>query len=408
MVVPVLLRHRARPGRLRQVPARLREAHLADRVAEVGLRRRHVRAQRGVLRQPGSRRHRRSTTTAGGSGSPTAKPSTTSSRSGSPKGPLIAVPTITLEGDANGAPAPGPERLRRRSSPAATRTGRSRAASGTTSRRRPRRRSPTPCSKSVTAARSRARSEKSRPPRREYDRRVCRILAYLGEPLPVQSLLFDTDNSLVRQSYSPRMMNTFLNLAGFGMKAWDPASLPARGPVHLSRDDPAVVRPQPALPLVQARADLSGRPRSRGHLLRRGGRRRHEPAPVPLRRRPRRARAQRAPAPVPAHALRARRARAPRARAADRGDDRLRVDLRAGPVAARRSLRRSRRPASSRTRPPTPCASCARSARHTASTPPRRSTSASAPAAPWSPPASRSTTAGTRRRTRCSRPTSRS
>ena len=53
---------------------------------------------------------------------------------------------------------------------------------------------------------------------------MCRILAYLGEPLPVQSLLFDTDNSLVRQSYSPRMMNTFLNLAGFGMKAWDPTS----------------------------------------------------------------------------------------------------------------------------------------------------------------------------------------
>jgi glutamine amidotransferase len=58
-----------------------------------------------------------------------------------------------------------------------------------------------------------------------YDRLVCRILAYLGEPLLVHHLLFDTDNSLVRQSYSPRMMNTFLNLAGFGMKAWDPSSL---------------------------------------------------------------------------------------------------------------------------------------------------------------------------------------
>jgi glutamine amidotransferase len=54
---------------------------------------------------------------------------------------------------------------------------------------------------------------------------MCRILAYLGEPLPVRNLLFDTDNSLVRQSYSPRMMNTFLNLAGFGMTAWDPTSL---------------------------------------------------------------------------------------------------------------------------------------------------------------------------------------
>ena len=54
---------------------------------------------------------------------------------------------------------------------------------------------------------------------------MCRIMAYLGEPLPVQTLLFDTDNCLVRQSYSPRMMNTFLNLAGFGMTASDPSSL---------------------------------------------------------------------------------------------------------------------------------------------------------------------------------------
>lgn len=59
---------------------------------------------------------------------------------------------------------------------------------------------------------------------------MCRILAYLGEPLPVQNLLFDTDNCLVRQSYSPRMMNTFLNLAGFGMKAWDPTSLRPEDP----------------------------------------------------------------------------------------------------------------------------------------------------------------------------------
>ena len=39
-----------------EVPARVREAHLADRVAEVGLRRRHLRSQRRVLRQPRSRR----------------------------------------------------------------------------------------------------------------------------------------------------------------------------------------------------------------------------------------------------------------------------------------------------------------------------------------------------------------
>jgi glutamine amidotransferase len=60
---------------------------------------------------------------------------------------------------------------------------------------------------------------------------MCRILAYLGEPLAVETLLFRTDNGLVRQSHSPRMMNTFLNLAGFGMTAWNPASLRPEEPL---------------------------------------------------------------------------------------------------------------------------------------------------------------------------------
>src|SRR5918912_3746838 len=46
--------------------------------------------------------------------------------------------------------------------------------------------------------------------------RVCRVLAYLGEPISLQHVLYETDSCLVRQSYSPRMMETFLNLAGFG------------------------------------------------------------------------------------------------------------------------------------------------------------------------------------------------
>jgi glutamine amidotransferase len=59
---------------------------------------------------------------------------------------------------------------------------------------------------------------------------MCRVLAYLGEPISLGHVLFETDSSLVRQSYSPRMMNTFLNLAGFGMVAWDPRSLRAEEP----------------------------------------------------------------------------------------------------------------------------------------------------------------------------------
>ena len=58
VVVPVLLRHRAGSGRLRQVPPRLRQAHLAHRVAAVELRRRDVRTERGSVRQPRPRRHR--------------------------------------------------------------------------------------------------------------------------------------------------------------------------------------------------------------------------------------------------------------------------------------------------------------------------------------------------------------
>jgi glutamine amidotransferase len=59
---------------------------------------------------------------------------------------------------------------------------------------------------------------------------VCRVVAYLGEPLSLRHVLYDTDSSLVRQSYSPRMMETFLNLAGFGMVAWDPCSVQAEDP----------------------------------------------------------------------------------------------------------------------------------------------------------------------------------
>jgi glutamine amidotransferase len=59
---------------------------------------------------------------------------------------------------------------------------------------------------------------------------MCRVLAYLGEPISLEHVLYETDSSLVRQSYSPRMMETFLNLAGFGMAAWDPRTVRADVP----------------------------------------------------------------------------------------------------------------------------------------------------------------------------------
>jgi glutamine amidotransferase len=60
---------------------------------------------------------------------------------------------------------------------------------------------------------------------------MCRMMGYLGEPISLSHVLFETDSSLVRQSYSPRMMATFLNLAGFGMAAWDPSSVRAEDPL---------------------------------------------------------------------------------------------------------------------------------------------------------------------------------
>ncbi len=57
VVVPVLLRDRARRAPATTSTARLRQADLAAGFAEVELRRRHLRAQRRRLRQPGPRGH---------------------------------------------------------------------------------------------------------------------------------------------------------------------------------------------------------------------------------------------------------------------------------------------------------------------------------------------------------------
>ncbi len=53
---------------------------------------------------------------------------------------------------------------------------------------------------------------------------MCRALAYLGEPVLLDHLLYQPDSSLVKQSYMPRMLQ-MLNLAGFGMMAWDQGSI---------------------------------------------------------------------------------------------------------------------------------------------------------------------------------------
>lgn len=58
---------------------------------------------------------------------------------------------------------------------------------------------------------------------------MCRALLYLGEPVLIDDLLYKPDNSLVKQAYMPKMLH-MLNLAGFGMRAWDRTSYEPEAP----------------------------------------------------------------------------------------------------------------------------------------------------------------------------------
>lgn len=52
---------------------------------------------------------------------------------------------------------------------------------------------------------------------------MCRVLTYLGEPVLLDDLLYKPDSSLVTQATHPQMLQ-MMNLAGFGLLAWDPGS----------------------------------------------------------------------------------------------------------------------------------------------------------------------------------------
>ncbi|HVM14992.1 MAG TPA: class II glutamine amidotransferase [Egibacteraceae bacterium] len=59
---------------------------------------------------------------------------------------------------------------------------------------------------------------------------MCRAIAYLGDPVPVHRLLFETESSLVRQVVAARML-PMLNLAGSGFAAWHPSLPDSRWPI---------------------------------------------------------------------------------------------------------------------------------------------------------------------------------
>jgi len=58
---------------------------------------------------------------------------------------------------------------------------------------------------------------------------MCRVLAYIGEPIAVSDLLYEMDSSLLKQVYAPKMLG-MLNLAGFGLAAWDQQSYRSETP----------------------------------------------------------------------------------------------------------------------------------------------------------------------------------
>jgi pimeloyl-ACP methyl ester carboxylesterase len=86
----------------------LQQAHLAARVAAMEVRRCDLRPQRRLVRQRRTTSRSSSTTTVGGSRSPRGKRKYDALDRRLAEFPAIAVPTITLEGDANGAPHPDP------------------------------------------------------------------------------------------------------------------------------------------------------------------------------------------------------------------------------------------------------------------------------------------------------------
>ncbi len=71
---------------------------------------------------------------------------------------------------------------------------------------------------------------------------MCRVLGYLGSPISLNNLLYSSDSSLVKQSYDARMLG-MLNLAGFGLTAWDHNSANPEVPVSYKTTDIPVFDP---------------------------------------------------------------------------------------------------------------------------------------------------------------------
>lgn len=67
---------------------------------------------------------------------------------------------------------------------------------------------------------------------------MCRILGYVGEELPIDSLLLEPENSLIRQTLDPEL-HPVLQLAGWGFGAWSEHLLKPEKPLIYRRPSPA-------------------------------------------------------------------------------------------------------------------------------------------------------------------------
>lgn len=87
---------------------------------------------------------------------------------------------------------------------------------------------------------------------------MCRVFAYLGEPVSLDGPLFSAENSLIQQTVNARLMS-LLNIGGFGVAAWNQDSLePSRPYFYKTPAVPVFDRNLKALAeKVQATAALS-------------------------------------------------------------------------------------------------------------------------------------------------------
>lgn len=59
---------------------------------------------------------------------------------------------------------------------------------------------------------------------------MCRVLSYLGNPVNLENLFYNPDNSFIEQSYNPKYMSDILNLAGFGLATWGAQAIRTKEP----------------------------------------------------------------------------------------------------------------------------------------------------------------------------------